>query len=48
MNLTEQPSSLEEEGKFHSDDTDFVRLIAKIDNGIVFATTDDRLRRKLN
>ena len=45
----EQPSSLEEEeGEFDADDTDFVRLLAKIDSGIVFATTDDRLRRKLN
>jgi len=44
----EQPSTLEEEGEFDADDTDFVRLVAKIDNGIVFATTDDRLRCKLN
>lgn len=44
----ERPSSLEEEGKFDADDKDFVRLAAKVDNGIVFATTDDRLRRKLN
>lgn len=46
--LTEQPPSLEEEGEFDPDDTDFVQLVAKIDNGVVFATTDDRLRRKLN
>lgn len=44
----EQPSSLEEEGEFDADDTDFVRLLAKIDSGIVFATTDDRLRCRLN
>ena len=46
--LEEQPPSLEEEGKFDADDTDFVRLVAKVDSGIVFATTDDRLRRRLN
>ncbi len=44
----EQPSPVEEEGEFDTDDTDFVRLVAKIDNGIVFATTDDKLRHKLN
>lgn len=46
--LEEEPSSLDEEGQFDDDDVDFVRLAAKVDNGIVFATTDNRLRRKLN
>lgn len=43
-----EPQVLEEEGNFDPDDVDFVRLVAHIDDGIILATTDDRLRNRLN
>lgn len=44
----DEPSVLEEEGKFHDDDIDFIRLAVKLDKGIVFSTTDNRLINKIN
>jgi hypothetical protein len=41
-------SSLPEEGQFHDDDIDFIRLAAYVDSGVIFVTTDGRLKRQLN
>jgi hypothetical protein len=43
----EEPSPLIEEGQFHEDDKDFVRLAAHVDNGVILVTTDGRLKEKL-
>ncbi len=49
LNVPETPPSpLPEDTKYHDDDVDFIRLAAMVDHGIIIATTDNRLRNKLN
>ena len=41
-------ASIPEEGAYHNDDEDLVRLASHIDSDVIIVTTDDRLISTLN